>query len=101
MIDPTIKIKEKKNSFTCKIKISKEEIESYLSTPEGVAELKKDFLEAVSNEFDSLVIDTVADVNGQDEANQVAEILETVTICQAETEVSEETQEEEEVVEQN
>jgi hypothetical protein len=100
MIDPTIKIKEKKNSFTCKIKISKEEIESYLSTPEGVAELKKDFLEAVANEFDSLVIDTVNDVNGQDEANQVAEILETVYICNEPMSVKEEEEKEEEV-EQN
>lgn len=100
MIDPTIKIKEKKNSYTCKIKISKEEIESYLSTPEGVAELKKDFLEAVASEFDNLVIETVEEVNGHDEANQIAEILETVTICQSESEIEQEEEKEEEV-EQN
>ena len=99
MINPTIKIKEKKNSYTCKIKISKEEIESYLSTPEGVAELKKDFLETIASEFDSLVIETAEDINSPEEASQIAEILETVTICKAEVEETEETEEEE--VEQN
>jgi len=73
MIDPTIKIKEKKNSFTCKIKISKEEIESY----SDVAELKKDFLESLAFEFDNFVIDSVE----SEEEDQVTELLETVQVC--------------------
>lgn len=100
MINPTIKIKEKKNSFTCKIKISKEEIESYLTSPEDVAELKKDFLEAIAAEFDSVVTSTVEEVNGEDEANRVSEVLETVSISITpvdETEVEEEEEKEEEV----
>lgn len=103
MIDPTIKIKEKKNSYTCKIKISKEEIESYLTSPEGAAELKKDFLEFLAAEFDSFVIDTVEELNGNEEAIQVSDILETVQISiepSNEVELEEEEETEEEVTEE-
>ena len=88
MIDPTIKFKEKKNSFNVKVKISKEDVESYLTSPEDLADLKKDFLNILGLEFDRFVVEMVDDRNGEEVAIQVDEILQRVVTIQEEEELS-------------
>lgn len=98
MIDPTIKFKEKKNSFNVKIKISKKNVENYLTSPEDVADLKKDFFTILGLEFDRFVFELVDEQNGEEVAIQVDEILQRVVTIKKEEELSldeEETQEEE------
>ena len=58
MIDTKIRIKEKTNSYMCKVKITKESLEDY-KTPEGMGEFKKDILEAFSAELDSYITDMI------------------------------------------
>lgn len=82
MIDPKIKFKEKKNFFNVKIKLTKEDTENYLYSPEGVAELKKDFLNILAAEFDSFVIRKVESEDGEELATQVTDLLEKVTITE-------------------
>jgi len=78
-----VKIKEKKNSYNCKIKVSKESMEDYPSTPEGIAEFKKDFLNIISLELDTFIIENV----DEDNADKVISALEAVEITQKEVEV--------------
>lgn len=82
MIEPKIKFKEKKNSFNVKIKMSKEDTQNYLYSPEGVAELKKDFLNILATEFDNFVIKKVESEDGEELASQVADLLDKVTITE-------------------
>lgn len=96
---PEIKIKEKKNSYVCKVKVSKEDMTDYL-TVEGMAEFKKDFLQSISDELDSFITQLVNDEDGYEVALQVEEVLETVQITQIEKEVEEEETEEEETEEE-
>ena len=100
MINPTIKIKEKKNSFNVKMKISKEEVGEYLTSTEDVAELKKELLEALAVEFDSFVVEQIAAENGREVATQVELSLQKVIITQTtEEELSLDDEHEEEVLE--
>lgn len=55
MVYPEIKIKEKRKSFTMKVKISKKEVEGEVFTSEEVTELKRTILEEISYELDNLV----------------------------------------------
>jgi DNA anti-recombination protein RmuC len=55
MVYPEIKIKEKRKSFTMKVKISKKEVEGEVFTSEEVTELKRTVLEEISYELDNLV----------------------------------------------
>lgn len=55
MVYPEIKIKEKRKSFTMKVKISKKEVEGEFFTSEEVTELKRTILEEISYELDNLV----------------------------------------------
>jgi hypothetical protein len=91
---PEIKIKEKKNSYVCKVKVSKEDMTDY-ATVEGMAEFKKDFLQSISDELDSFITQLVNDEDGYEAAIQVEEVLETIQITQIEKEVEEEETEEE------
>ena len=93
---PEIKIKEKKNSYVCKVKVSKEDMTDY-ATVEGMAEFKKDFLQSISDELDSFITQLVNDEDGYEVAIQVEGVLETIQITQIEKEVeeTEETEEEE------
>ena len=94
---PEIKIKDKKNSYVCKVKVSKEDMTDYL-TVDGMAEFKKDFLQSISDELDSFITQLVNDEDGYEAALQVEEVLETIQITQIEKEVEEteeETEEEE------
>lgn len=101
MIDPTIKIKEKKNSYSVKAKISKEEIEDYL-TPEGIGELKKDFLNIMALEFDRFILEKVEEEGNDEVTVQVDEILQKINVTQDENELSlDEEEETEEVGEEN
>ena len=86
---PEIKIKEKKNSYVCKVKVSKEDMTDY-ATVEGMAEFKKDFLQSISDELDSFITQLVNDEDGYEAAIQVEEVLETIQITQIEKEVEEE-----------
>jgi len=84
-MDTEVKIKEKKNSYNCKIKVSKEGMEDYLSTPEGISEFKTYFLNMISSELDTFIIENT-DENSVD---TVIEALETVEITQKEVETEE------------
>jgi len=55
MVYPEIKIKEKRKSFSMKVKISKKEVEGEVFTSEDVTELKKTILEEISYEVDNLI----------------------------------------------
>lgn len=99
MINPTIKIKGKKNSFNVKMKISKEEVENYLGSTEDVAELKKEVLESLALEFDSFVVEQIASENGREIATQVELALQKVVITQTEEDVVTDEEHEEEVLE--
>jgi hypothetical protein len=55
MVYPEIKIKEKRKSFTMKVKISKKEVEGEVFTSEEVTELKRTILEEINYELDNLV----------------------------------------------
>ena len=55
MVYPEIEIKEKRKSFTMKVKISKKEVEGEVFTSEEVTELKRTILEEISYELDNLV----------------------------------------------
>ena len=95
MIDTKIRIKEKTNSYMCKVKITKESLEDY-KTPEGMGEFKKDLLEAFSAELDSYITDMIEIEDGIEMMSQVREILKTVNIVQDEkTEEVVETEDEE------
>jgi hypothetical protein len=55
MVYPEIEIKEKRKSFTMKVKISKKEVEGEVFTSEEVTELKRTILEEINYELDNLV----------------------------------------------
>lgn len=81
-MDVTVKIKEKKNSYNCKIKVSKESIADYQSSPEGLAEFKKDFLNIIALEIDTFIVENT----DEDNSDRVIEALESVEITQKELE---------------
>ncbi len=96
MISPKIKFTEKKNSFNVKVKVSKEDVQDYLNSAEDVAELKKDFLNILSLEFDRFVVEMVEEENGEEMAIQVDELLQKVVVTQEEEEMSLDEEEKEE-----
>jgi hypothetical protein len=55
MVYTEIEIKEKRKSFTMKVKISKKEVEGEVFTSEEVTELKRTILEEINYELDNLV----------------------------------------------
>lgn len=91
---PEIKIKDKKNSYVCKVKVSKEDMTDYL-TVEGMAKFKKDFLQSISDELDMFIVDLVNQEDGYEAAISVRSKLETIQVTQTEDE-EEETEEVEE-----
>lgn len=80
MIDATIKVKEKKNSYSLKAKISKSEIENYLTSVEGIAELKKDILDIVSFELDNFILEVSNGTNSSEVVEQIEKSLETIQV---------------------
>ena len=63
MVYPEIKIKEKRKSFTMKVKISKKDVQGEVFTSEEVTELKKSILEEINYELDNLINLMVEDVD--------------------------------------
>lgn len=58
MVYPEIKTKDKKNSFSIKIKLSKEDITNILTDSESLIELKRTILEVVTYEVDNFIINS-------------------------------------------
>jgi len=67
MVYPEIEIKEKRKSFSMKVKISKREVQGEVFTSEEVTELKKTILEEIAQELDSLIVLMVEDEELSDE----------------------------------
>lgn len=55
MVFPKIKIKERRKSFTLKMKISKKEVQGFTLDSEELTELKRSILEDLSYEVDNLI----------------------------------------------
>ena len=55
MVYPEIKIKEKRKSFSMRVKVSKKEVQGEVFTSEEVTELKRTILEEISYELDNLI----------------------------------------------
>ena len=67
MVYPEIEIKEKRKSFSMKVKISKREVQGEVFNSEEITELKKTILEDISEELDSLIVMMVEDDELSDE----------------------------------
>ena len=67
MVYPEIKIKEKRKSFSMKVRISKEDVQGEIFSSEEVTELKKTILEEIAQELDSLITLMVEDEELSDE----------------------------------
>jgi len=67
MVYPEIEIKEKRKSFSMKVKISKREVQGEIFNSEEITELKKTILEDISEELDSLIVMMVEDDELSDE----------------------------------
>jgi hypothetical protein len=61
MVYPEIKIKEKRKSFTMRVKISKKEVQGEVFTSEDLTELKRTILEEIAYEVDNLINEMVED----------------------------------------
>ena len=102
MVYPQIEIKEKRKSFSMKVKILREDVEGEVFTSEEVTELKRTILEEIAQELDSLIVLMVEDEELSDEQILgLEQALEKVVISvenegMGEMEEMEETQETEE-----
>lgn len=98
MVYPEIKIKEKRKSFSMRVKVSKKEVQGEIFTSEEVTELKRTILEEISYELDNLINMMVEDEDLNDEQIEGLEnALAKVSIAvedESETEEVEETEEE-------
>ena len=72
---PKIKIKEKKSEFNMKVKVSKVELEFFLTSPESLIDFRKDFINKITNELDNFIVKKVKSENGKEAANDVSELL--------------------------
>lgn len=92
MVYPEIKIKEKRKSFSMKVRISKKEVEGEVFTSEDVTELKKTILEEISYEVDNLINMMVEDEElSSEQIEEMENALGKVSISveEVETEVTE------------
>lgn len=98
MVYPEIKIKEKRKSFSMRVKVSKKEVQGEIFTSEEVTELKRTILEEISYELDNLINMMVEDEDLNDEQIEgLEDALAKVSITvedESETEEVEETEEE-------
>lgn len=67
MVYPEIKIKEKRKSFSMKVRISRKDVEGEVFASEDITELKKTILEDISEELDNLITMMVEDEELSDE----------------------------------
>ena len=102
MVYPEIKIKEKRKSFSMRVKVSKKEVQGEVFTSEEVTELKRTILEEISYELDNLINLMVEDEElNEQQLDALAEALSKVSISvEDESEVEETEQEVEETEEQ-
>lgn len=103
MVYPEIKIKEKRKSFSMRVKVSKKEVQGEVFTSEEVTELKRTILEEISYELDNLINLMVEDEElNEQQLDALAEALDKVSISvEDESEVEESEQEVEETEEQD
>ena len=103
MVYPEIKIKEKRKSFSMRVKVSKKEVQGEVFTSEEVTELKRTILEEISYELDNLINLMVEDEElNEQQLDALAEALSKVSISvEDESEVEESEQEVEETEEQD
>lgn len=97
MVYPEIKIKEKRKSFSMRVKISKKEVQGEVFTSEEITELKRTILEEVCYELDNLIGLMVEDEDlSSEQIDAMEDALGKVTVSTDSEEVSEETEETEE-----
>lgn len=103
MVYPEIKIKEKRKSFSMRVKVSKKDVQGEVFTSEEVTELKRTILEEISYELDNLINLMVEDEElNEQQLDALAEALNKVSISvEDESEVEESEQEVEETEEQD
>lgn len=92
MVYPEIKIKEKRKSFSMKVRISKEDVQGEVFTSEEVTELKRTILEEISYEVDNLINLMVEDEElSYEQINEMENALNKVTVsAESNEDVSEE-----------
>lgn len=102
MVYPEIKIKEKRKSFSMRVKVSKKEVQGEVFTSEEVTELKRTILEEISYELDNLINLMVEDEDlNEVQVEALENALSKVSISvEDESEVEETEQEVEETEEQ-
>lgn len=95
MVYPQIEIKEKRKSFSMKVKILRKDVEGEVFTSEEVTELKKTIMEEISQELDHLIVLMVEDEElSEDQILGLDEALGRVSISVEDEEIVEEEVEE-------
>lgn len=74
-MNPKIKIKERKNTFNMKVKVSKEDVESLLTSTEALVEFKKNFMNQIDNELNEFIIEKVKSENDESVVEEVSTML--------------------------
>lgn len=74
-MNPKIKIKERKNTFNMKVKVSKEDVESFLTSTEALVEFKKNFMNQIDNELNEFIIEKVKSENDESVVEEVSTML--------------------------
>ena len=70
-----IKIKEKKRNFSMMVKVSKEDVETFLTSTESLVEFKKNFMNQIDNELNEFIIEKVKSENDESVVEEVSIML--------------------------